>query len=159
MAPTPSPVKASDVIISSLNYNSTISGKTTPASSQFTIKYGSVSKVITSDSKGVWTLKLTKNLAVGTKITLVFKKTKVYYVGALPPTVNAITTKSISISGKTYINGVVTIKVGTKIYTLKASSTGTFKQKIAKTLKKGTKVLVRVKVSGQTSSYKTVIVK
>ncbi|MEI6602458.1 MAG: hypothetical protein WCL54_03115, partial [Clostridia bacterium] len=70
-----------------------------------------------------------------------------------------VTTKSKLISGTTYKNAVVTLKIGTKSYTLKSSSTGAYKKTLTKTLKKGTKITVRAKINGVYSPTKTTLVK
>jgi len=165
-APTPSPTptpapKASSVTINTVTDKTLkLTGKTTPVLSQFTLKYGTTTKTIKSNASGVWTSTLSKALAVGTKITRTGTTSKVSYVGATTPTVNSVTSKSKAITGKTYKKGVVTIKIGAKSYTVKASaSTGAFKLALAKTLKKGSKFTVKVKFNGQTSPTKTYTVK
>jgi len=162
-SPTPSPTPiatSSKVTINPVtDKTTTLSGKTTPGLSTFKLKYGTTTKTVISSASGNWSVKLSKALTVGTKITLTYAKTSSVFVGATAPTVNAVTTKSKTITGKTYKAGVVSIKVGTKASTVKASSTGAFSLKLKATLKKGTKIMVNVKIAGQTSAYKTVTVK
>lgn len=160
--PTASPApKATNVTINAVTDKTLkLTGKTTPVLSQFTLKYGAVSKTIKSNASGVWALTLSKGLTVGTKITRTGTTSKVSYVGATSPTVNAVTSKAKAITGKTYKKGVVTIKIGTKSYIVKASATtGAFKLVLSKTLKKGSKFTVKVKFNMQTSPIKTYTVK
>jgi len=158
-APTPAP-RASSVTINKVTDKTlTLFGKTAPVATAFTLKYGSVSKTIMSNVAGLWSLNLSKGITVGTKITLTGTSSRSIYVGATAPTVNPVTSKSKAITGKTYNKGVVTIKIGVKSTIVKASASGTFKLVLAKTLKKGSKFTVKVKMNGQTSPIKTVVVK
>jgi len=153
------PVADSVTINKVSDTNATISGKTSPASSCFILWYGFNSKAVKSDSNGVWSVKFAAPLKVGTEISLMSKASKFLVVPATAPTVSSITSKSKSITGKTYKFGVVTIKIGAKSYSVKASNKGAFKKTLTKTLKKGSKFSVKVKSAGQTSPIKTVTVK
>jgi len=160
-APTasPAPLASSVTIKPVTDKTMQLSGQTTPGSTSFTLKFGTTTKTVVSNPTGAWTVNLSKALAVGTKITLTSLTTKVVYVGATAPTVASVTSKSKAITGKTYKAGLVTLKIGTKSYSIKASSTGAFKKTLTKTLKKGSKFTVKVKIAGQTSPIKTITVK
>ena len=74
------------------------------------------------------------------------------------PSVSKITTKSKVVTGTTYKNSKVKVKIGSKFYTTKSSSKGKFSVKIpAQKAKKA--VYVSVTTSAGTSEYKKVIVK
>ncbi|MEI6131706.1 MAG: Ig-like domain-containing protein [Bacillota bacterium] len=159
--PSPTPPRAATVSINKVTDATVLLfGKTSPVSTSFTLKYGAITKEVKSVGAGLWSVTLSKPLAVGTKITLTAATVKTIYVGAsMAPTVSAVTSKSLLISGKTYKNAVVTIKIGTKTYTVKANSAGVFKQKLMKALKKGSKFTVKAKVAGQYTPIRTVTVK
>lgn len=74
------------------------------------------------------------------------------------PSVSKITTKSKVVTGTTYKNSKVKVKIGSKFYTTKSSSKGKFSVKIpAQKAKKA--IYVSVTTSAGTSAYKKVIVK
>lgn len=74
------------------------------------------------------------------------------------PSVSKITTKSKVVTGTTYKNSKVKVKIGSKFYTTKSTSKGKFSVKIpAQKAKKA--VYVSVTTSAGTSAYKKVVVK
>lgn len=75
------------------------------------------------------------------------------------PTVSSVSDKSTVVSGKTEKGATVTVKIGSKKYTKKASSTGKFKVTIPKQ-KAGKKLYLSAKdKAGNISKTKTVVVK
>jgi len=161
--PTPVPIPLADTVtINAANDKIlSISGNTTPAGTSLYLSYGSVvNKTVVSNGSGIWKVVLVKALTPGSKITAMCNETKTITVAAaMIPVVKTVTTKSKTIMGTTYKNGAVTMKVGTKTYTMKASVTGAFKKVLSKTLKKGTKITVRTKTNGVYSPTKTLLVK
>jgi len=158
-APTPPPKSTSVTLFPITDKTTVLVGKAMPATTTFTVKYGSTTKYMKASATGLWSIKLSKPLPVGTKITITFKKTAVYYVPASAPTLNALTTKSAYITGKTYKLGKLIILIGSKAINSKSTATGAIKYKLTKKLTKGTKVKVCVIKSGQTSKFTTVTVK
>ncbi|MFC0187131.1 Ig-like domain-containing protein [Fictibacillus aquaticus] len=83
---------------------------------------------------------------------------KVTRVAPNMPTVNTVKTTSTSVTGKTEKYATVTVKIGSKVYSAKATSTGSFTVKIPKQ-KYGTKLYVNAKDSKkQVSATKIVSV-
>ncbi|MBB3868690.1 peptidase [Parageobacillus toebii NBRC 107807] len=75
-----------------------------------------------------------------------------------PPTVNLVSNKSNAVTGKTVPNGMVSVKINSKVYTGKSDSKGLFSIKIP-TQKAGTKLYITVKDKyGCTSKERIVVV-
>ncbi|EIJ80397.1 peptidase domain protein [Bacillus methanolicus PB1] len=75
-----------------------------------------------------------------------------------PPTVNLVSNKSKSVTGKTVPNGAVSVKINSNVYTGKSDSKGVFSVSIP-VQKAGTKLYVTVKdKSGFTSKARVVVV-
>ncbi|PGS54255.1 Ig-like domain-containing protein [Bacillus sp. AFS041924] len=86
------------------------------------------------------------------------RKVTVLRVAPNIPTVNTVKYNSTTLSGKTERYAIVTIKISTKTYTVKASSSGYFKAYIPKQ-KVGTKIYVTAKdTKGNVSVVRTVSV-
>jgi len=161
--PTPAPALADNVSINAVSdKTTTLSGKTSPAAVRmfYISGTGFADKEIVSNASGVWSLKLKKTLVPGSFVSILCNAMKsVKVAAAIAPTINLVTSKVKVITGKTYKNGVVTLKAGTVTYSVKASSTGVFKKTLTKTLKKGVKITAKTKTNGVYSPTKTIYVK
>ncbi|MEI6131389.1 MAG: leucine-rich repeat domain-containing protein [Bacillota bacterium] len=112
--------------------------------------------------KGTWKVTLKNTFVAGTYVSAsVILNSYLSYAAptnVIPaaPTVNTIKVNSIYVKGTATKASTVFAKIGTKIYSSKASTkSGTFSIKIPK-IKKGTSVAVYCKSGGQTSDKKTV---
>ncbi|MEI6602600.1 MAG: leucine-rich repeat domain-containing protein [Clostridia bacterium] len=159
-SPTPIPTPAAPVVNPITNAVKIISGKTI-SGAILTISAGT--KVLfTGPVPPNWTISMTSTLAAGTKVTAFMKYngetsgTRTVYVKPAIPKVSTLKANSIAVKGTATKGAVVSAKIGTKIYTAKAStSTGAFSVKIPK-IKKGTAVSVSCTAGGQTSGTKIV---
>ncbi|MFT8314000.1 MAG: Ig-like domain-containing protein [Clostridium sp.] len=119
-----------------------------------------------ADKNGYYTIKIPAQKVL-TKVNVVAadgannrSAARVNTVALIPgqPSVNEVNNKSATVSGKTIANGIVTVKIESKIYTGKANSAGVFSIKIP-VQAAGTKVYINVKNSyGYTSSDRAVTV-
>lgn len=111
-------------------------------------------------SSDKWSTSL--NVKKGTYYIQIYGNTGLYKLNVkvpemLPKSPKAKATKT-KVTGTTYANSKVTVKIGSKKYTGKSNSKGTFSIKIPKQKAK-TKVYVSVKTGAGTSSYTKIYVK
>ncbi|NHC41450.1 transglycosylase SLT domain-containing protein [Bacillus sp. MM2020_1] len=121
-----------------------------------------------SNSIGNFKAAITRQKA-GTQLTVVYKdrlnalspSTRMVVIDKTPPkvpSVNKVTNKTLTVTGKTEKYATVTVKIGTKKYTKKANASGNFNVKIPKQ-KAGKKLYVYAKdVKGNVSAPRTVSV-
>ncbi|MDE3840208.1 hypothetical protein C0966_12710 [Bacillus methanolicus] len=103
---------------------------------------------------GTYYIKVNKSTSTG-KYTLSVQSPDLL---PAPPTVNLVSNKSKSVTGKTVPNGTVSVKINSKVYTGKSDSKGAFNVSIP-VQKAGTKLYVTVKdKSGYTSKERAVVV-
>jgi hypothetical protein len=156
----PSPLLFAPTINSITDVAKTISGKAA-SGGIVTVTIGT--KTLTSNvTSGVWKVTFTSVLSAGTKVSATVKLNgvtsvaKSIYVIPATPVVSTLKANSIVVKGTATKGSTVYAKIGTKTYTVKASTkTGAFSIKIPK-IKKGTSVVVTCKAGGQTSASKTV---
>lgn len=104
-------------------------------------KYKTVLKVYAKDKSGDTSVVVSKTVGYAPK----------------KPVVNAVSTKSVKITGKSSKNAKITVKIGSKYYTGKTTSKGNFSIKIPK-CKKGTSIKVQAKFeSNGLKSYATTV--
>jgi len=127
-----------------------------------TVLIGSLKFTTTTKSNGDWSVTLPKTLKVNTKITITItvkgipSKARLLFVKPTAPTVNKTTSKSTTISGKTYAKAKVSIGINNKWKAVVASTKGLFSLKLSSKLKKGSSFVVKVTYLKQVSEEKTV---
>jgi len=158
LIPNPKPFTPS--IKTVLNTSKTISGTGT---------LGGIAKITVGTKlyvenviAGKWNLAIVSPLPAGTRVSVVIKKDGVssssnaVYVIPATPVVSKLKANAVYVKGTATKGATVYAKIGTKLYSAKASSsTGAYSIKISK-IKKGTVVNVYCKAGGQFSAKKTV---
>ena len=122
-------------------------------------------KYTVNSTSGAWKITLSTVVKAGTKITAyvvrdgVKSPNKSIFVIPATPSIISVKTNAILIKGIATKASVVYIKVGSKIYIVKASSkTGSYSVKVPK-LKRNTTISVKCKAGGQYSASKILKVK
>ena len=127
-----------------------------------TVTIGSTKYTTTPKKNGDWAVTLPKLLKVSTKVSVTItvkkmpSKARVIVVKPSMPTVNKATTKSKSITGKTYAKAKISINVIGKWKTLIASTKGIFALKLSSALKKGSNFYIKTTYMGLVSELKKV---
>ncbi len=144
--------------------STTVSGKA-EAGSTVTVKAGTKSLTGKANTKGVYTIKIAKQKA-GTKLLITAKDTAKNVSAAKTvtvldktapsaPKVNAITSKTKAVTGKTEANAMVTVKVNNKtLGSSKANSKGAFNVTI-KAQKKGITISITARDKANNTSKAT----
>ena len=158
--PTAIPTPKAPSINNVTNATKTLTGKSA-SGGDVIVKVGKTTFTVKTIT-GTWKVALKRAQPAGTKITVTAKKngvlsaTKVVFVIPATPRVYTLRANATAVKGTATKGSVVTVKIGAKTYTAKASkSTGAYSVKVPK-LKKGSNVQVSCTAGGQKSGIRLV---